>query len=69
MEETKLKIKGMHCKSCVLLITDALEELGIKDSQIDSKTGTATIRFDGKKLTLEKIKEVIKKEGYQVEQK
>lgn len=66
MEKIKLKIKGMHCPSCEMLIKDALEEIGVKNSKIDSKTGEAEIEFDDKKLTLEKIKKTIEKEGYKI---
>ncbi|MFH0701122.1 MAG: heavy-metal-associated domain-containing protein [Candidatus Woesearchaeota archaeon] len=65
MTKINLKINGMHCKSCEMLITDALEEAGAK-AQVDSKKGTATIEFDEKKLTESKIKQIIQKEGFKV---
>ena len=65
MKKIDLKIKGMHCKSCETLISDALEEKGVK-SKVDSAKGTATVEFDEKKVSLPQIKEIIKKEGYQV---
>jgi len=61
-----LKIKGMSCKSCKMLIEDALDDLGVK-SNVDNEKGTATIDFDENKITAEEIKKVIVKEGYQVE--
>ena len=61
-----LKVKGMHCKSCKMLIEDALDDLGVK-SNVDNEKGTATIDFDENKITAEEIKKVIVKEGYQVE--
>ena len=61
-----LKIKGMSCKSCKMLIEDALDDLGVK-SNVDNEKGTATIDFDESKITAEEIKKVIVKEGYQVE--
>ena len=61
-----LKIKGMHCKSCKMLIEDALDDLGVK-SNVDNEKGTAVIEFDESKITLEEIEKVIVKEGYQVE--
>ncbi|MBU0460349.1 MAG: cation transporter [Nanoarchaeota archaeon] len=67
MAEINLKIKGMHCNSCAMLIADALEDLGVKKSKIDAKSGKAVIEFDEKKITAEKIKQAIKKEGYKVE--
>jgi len=66
MKKINLKIKGMHCQSCAMLIADALEDLGVSKSNIDSKTGTAIIEFDEKKITEEKIKEAIEKENYRV---
>ena len=64
MKKIKLKIKGMHCPSCEMLIKDALEEIGVKSSKIDSKTGQAEIEFDEIKISLEEIKKTIEKGGY-----
>ena len=61
-----LKIKGMHCKSCKMLIEDALDDLGVK-SNVDNEKGTATIEFDENKISADKIKKAIEKEGYKVE--
>lgn len=63
---TTLTITGMHCRSCEMLIKDALEEAGVSSAKVDSKTGTAVIKFDGKKLSLEKVIKVIETEGYKV---
>lgn len=65
-QKTTLKIKGMHCPSCEMLIADELEESNVK-SKVNHKTGTAEIEFDESNISLEKIKQIIKKEGYQVE--
>lgn len=56
----------MHCKSCEMLITDALEEAGVSSAKVDSKTGTAIIEFDEKRIKIEKIKKVIENEGYKL---
>ena len=38
-----VKIKGMSCQHCVMAVTKALSALdGIKNVQVDLKTGTAT---------------------------
>ena len=60
-----LKVKGMHCKSCEILISDALQDIGVK-SKVDSKKGAAEVEFDENKISIDKIKDVIKKEGYEV---
>ncbi|MDP2750163.1 MAG: heavy-metal-associated domain-containing protein [Nanoarchaeota archaeon] len=68
MKKIKLKIKGMHCKSCEMLIKDALEETGgIKKADVSQKNNSANIEFDETKIDAEKIKAMIKKEGYGVE--
>lgn len=56
-----LTIKGMHCKSCSALITDALEEKG------------ATVRFEKDKATItadfpkQEAITIITKEGYEAQ--
>lgn len=66
MKTITLKITGMHCKSCEMLITDALMDAGAGSAKVDSKTGTAIIDFDEKKISLEKIKIIIETEGYKI---
>lgn len=63
--KTTLKIKGMHCKSCEMLIGDELDDLGVKN-KIDHEKGTAEIEFDENKVSLDKVKKVIEGEGYKV---
>lgn len=67
MKTIELKIGGMHCPSCEMLISDVLTDLGIENSAFDSKNGTGTITFDETKITLEEIKKAIESEGYKVE--
>lgn len=66
MKKMILRISGMHCTSCERLISDALSDAGVKNSGMDSKKGIAIIEFDENKISLEKIKAVIAKEGYKV---
>jgi len=61
-----IKINGMHCKSCSMLIKSELEDLGVK-AEINHETGKAIIEFDEKKTSLDKIKAAISKAGYSVE--
>lgn len=56
----------MHCTSCERLISGALSDVGVKNSGIDFKKGIAIVEFDENKISLEKIKAVIAKEGYKV---
>lgn len=66
MKKIKLKIQGMHCPSCEMLINDALEEIGLRNIKINSKTGLAEIKYDEEKTTLDEIKKTIEKEGYKI---
>ena len=66
MKKIYLNIKGMHCKSCEMLIKDELEEMGVKEIEINHKTGKAAVTFDETKLKLDSIKAAIKKQGYVV---
>ncbi|MCX7834162.1 MAG: heavy metal translocating P-type ATPase [Ignavibacteria bacterium] len=70
MDENKYKkiqldIIGMNCTNCAKSIQTYLEKLeGIKTVQINFTTETAEIIFDKKKISLDTIKESIKKLGY-----
>ena len=66
MNKINLKITGMHCNSCSMLIADALEDIGVSDSKIDAETGDAVIEFNEMKVTVEKIKKTIEDEGYKI---
>ena len=64
MKKAKMIIEGMHCKSCEMLIRGELEDNDVKAS---FKGKELTVEFDDKKISLEKIKEIIKEEGYKIE--
>lgn len=60
-----LNVTGMHCHSCELLIKDSLEELeGIKHAEASEKKGKVNVEYDANKVSIEKIKDAIRKEGY-----
>ena len=61
--KTDLTIKGMHCKSCIKLIESEFQD---KVNNIKfEENGKASIDFDEKKITLQKIKDTLKELGYQ----
>ncbi|HII71392.1 TPA: heavy-metal-associated domain-containing protein [Candidatus Woesearchaeota archaeon] len=67
MKTINLRILGMHCSSCEMLIRDGLEELdGVKDVQVSHKTGSATLVFDESKINENAIKSAIATEGFEV---
>jgi len=68
MKNIKIQTKGMHCPSCEMLVTDELnDQKGVVKSKADHKTGIVEVEFDETKINLNKIKEIIKQEGYNVE--
>ena len=67
MAKHVLKVKGMHCKSCTVLVTDALTELGASNVSIklDEKKQEAVVTFDFEGDKKQAIA-MIEKEGYTV---
>ena len=65
MKKTELKIKGMHCASCVAVINKALSKSkGVKEATVNFSTTKASISFDEKKTSEKKLINVIKNRGF-----
>ncbi|MDP8975244.1 MAG: cation transporter [Actinomycetota bacterium] len=63
-----LRVSGMHCASCGLLIDEAVEELaGVERSQTDSRRGRTVVRADLSVASVEHIVAAIAEAGYQAE--
>ena len=60
-----LKISGMHCVSCSMLIEGELEDMGVQAKANYAKQ-LVEVTFDEKKTKEEAIIKVIEKLGYQV---
>jgi copper chaperone CopZ len=64
--ETTLKVSGMHCTACKMLIEDAISEIrGAKTVSVDHTTGAVSVAYDSNE-TLETIKVAIRGEGFKV---
>lgn len=60
-----MNVKGMHCKSCEMLIKDSVGELkGMNNVDVSLIKNTVTVDFDEKTLDESKIKKTIEAEGY-----
>lgn len=63
-----LNVEGMHCKSCVMLVKDALEEKGAKEVKINlnekTKKAVVSCEYEGDK---QDIVAAIEGEGYKVQ--
>jgi copper chaperone len=66
MKKAKIKINGMHCPSCEMLIKDSLDDVGVK-AEVSHKSNSANVEFDEKKISIDKIKSIIKENGYTTE--
>jgi len=59
------KISGMHCTACTLEIDDVLEETeGISESNTHYAKAETEVKFDPKKVNVDKIIKLIKSVGY-----
>ncbi|MFA6446819.1 MAG: sulfite exporter TauE/SafE family protein [Patescibacteria group bacterium] len=60
-------IKGMHCKSCEILIEEKLKEVeGVSKVEVDHKQAKAEVHFRDNKPDEKMIEEAIASAGYQV---
>ncbi len=64
--ETQLKVTGMHCKSCEMLLVDSISEIaGVEQVNANSKIGIVTVKYDNEEA-LNKVKKTIEKEGHRI---
>lgn len=66
MAKTNFKVKGMHCTSCAALIEADLEDAGAKASCSYARE-TLDVEYDETILSVEKITQVVKNTGYELE--
>jgi copper chaperone len=65
MEKT-INVKGMHCRSCEILLADSISEIkGVENVSADSGKGAVTVSLRDESL-LALVKKTIEKEGYKV---
>jgi copper chaperone len=65
MSHVELKVEGMSCNHCVVSIEGALKKIGSK-GEVDLANDTVSVEYDENKLSLDKIKEAIEDQGYEV---
>lgn len=67
MTKAKLKVEGMHCASCAMLIDGDLEDLaGVKKANTSYHKGETEVEYDEQKLNVEKLAKVVENTGYRV---
>ncbi|MFZ7646197.1 copper chaperone CopZ [Bacillus cereus] len=62
-----LNVQGMTCNHCKMSVTNALTELeGVQNVEAHLQEGTVNVEYDDTKVDVEKMKEVIEDQGYDV---
>ena len=65
MATTTLKVEGMSCGHCVRAVEGALKEIGA-EGRVDLANKSVDITYDEGQVSIEKIKEAIEEQGYDV---
>ena len=66
-DEVTLRIDGMHCASCTMNVENFLIRLdGIFDVKADLTSGTAFVRYDKSKVTIDDMEVVINNLGFEL---
>ncbi|MDM5200479.1 copper chaperone CopZ [Fictibacillus enclensis] len=67
MENVKLNVKGMSCAHCVNAVEGSVGKLpGVEQVHVHLKEGTVEVKYDANKVGLDKIKDTIDDQGYDV---
>ncbi len=62
-----IKISGMDCTACTLLVDGELEDLpGVKKSQTNYAKGQCQVEYDPTQITPTQILQAIQKTGYKI---
>ncbi|CAH0122288.1 Copper chaperone CopZ [Paenibacillus sp. CECT 9249] len=65
MKNMTLQVEGMSCQHCVNSIEGALAEIGAA-GKVHLENNTVDVTYDESRITLERIKEAIEEQGYDV---
>ncbi|MBM7663158.1 copper chaperone [Bacillus mesophilus] len=67
MEKVTLHVKGMSCGHCVKAVEGSVGELtGVNQVKVNLDSGTVDVEFNEAEVTVDKIKETIDDQGYDV---
>lgn len=68
MANAILNVKGMSCHHCEHSVKTSVGSLaGVKDVQVDLKTGKVKVEYDSAQVDLKTIQDTIEDQGYEVE--
>lgn len=67
MEKQIINIEGMSCEHCINAITKAVKALsGVNSVNVNLKEKTVAVEYDNMKVSIDKIKEEIENQGYDI---
>jgi copper chaperone len=67
MEKVTLNVEGMSCGHCVKAVESSVGDLnGVSSVVVDLEGKKVDVEFNGADVTLDKIKETIDDQGYDV---
>lgn len=62
-----VKVQGMSCNHCVNSVEGSVSNLtGVSSVKVDLDNGEVAVEFDNEQITLDKIKEAIEEQGYDI---
>jgi copper chaperone len=68
MEKITLNVKDMSCGHCINTIEGSVSDLsGVTTVKVNLDSGTVSVEFNPNEVTLDKIKETINDQGYDVQ--
>ncbi|MFB3165965.1 copper chaperone [Bacillus niacini] len=68
MEKVTLNVQGMSCDHCVKAVEGSVGELnGVSTVKVNLKANTVDVEYNNQEVSLDKIKETIDDQGYDVE--
>ncbi|MDF2789508.1 MULTISPECIES: copper chaperone CopZ [Neobacillus] len=68
MEKVTLNVQGMSCDHCVKAVEGSVSELnGVSSVKVNLKANTVDVEYNNQEVSLDKIKETIDDQGYDVE--
>ncbi|MEH7095008.1 copper chaperone CopZ [Neobacillus vireti] len=67
MEKVTLNVQGMSCGHCVKAVEGSVGTLnGVSSVKVDLKSAKVDVEYNSQEVSLEKIKETIDDQGYDV---
>ena len=66
-KKVTLKIKGMECPNCAMILERIEDKVpGVELAEASYRKEQMVVEFDEKRITLEQIQEEVKRLGYEV---